>query len=118
MLTQSVRYCTPSHRYFIETFVGRMSCATLPILVGGSLIDWEDAAEAPTKAVPDLRRRIHAPQVFKDGHGAEVDIWGVGKLVSTSGIRDLPESLQSLGQRMVEGSILSAERGLAELKPL
>ena len=96
-----------------------MSCATLPILVGGFLIDWEDAAEAPTKAVPDLRRRrIHAPRVFKDGHGAEVDIWGVGKFVSASGIRNLPESLRSFGRRMVEGSILSAERGLAELKPL
>jgi hypothetical protein len=48
------------------------------------LMDWEDAAIAPTKAAPELRPEIHAPQVFQDGHGAEVDIWGVGKLISTA----------------------------------
>ena len=82
------------------------------------LIDWEDAAIAPTKAAPNLRREIHAPQVFEDGHGAEVDIWGVGKLIATAGVPDLSENLLSLGQRMVDGSVVSAEQGLTELKSL
>lgn len=78
------------------------------------LIDWEDAAIAPTKAAPELRPEIHAPQVFQDGHGAEVDIWGVGKLISTANIHNLPANLLSLGQKMVQGSIVSAEQGLEE----
>ena len=82
------------------------------------LIDWEDASTAPTVADPRLDRRTHAPRVFEDGHGAEVDIWGVGKLITTAHISDLPEKLLSLGQRMVDGSVLSAERGLEEMKLL
>jgi len=82
------------------------------------LIDWEDAAIAPTKAAPNLSTRTHAPQVFEDGHGAEVDIWGVGKLISSANISDLSEDFRSLGQRMVDGSIVSAEQGLVELKSL
>ena len=82
------------------------------------LIDWEDAAFAPTKAAPSLRPETHAPQVFQDGHGAEVDIWAVGKLIVTAEVPDLPESLFSLGLRMVKGSIVSAEQGLEELYSL
>ena len=82
------------------------------------LIDWEDASEAPTKAAPDLDPDIHATQVFKDGHGAEVDIWGVGRLITTANIHDIPENLMSLGRRMVEGAISSAEQGLKELNSL
>jgi hypothetical protein len=79
------------------------------------LIDWEDAAIPPTTAALNLRPETHAPQVFKDGHGAEVDIWSVGNLITTANVPDLPESLHSLGRRMVEGLVLSAGQGLAEL---
>jgi hypothetical protein len=79
------------------------------------LIDWEDAAIAPTKAAPELRPGIHAPQVFQDGHGAEVDIWGVGKLISTANMHNLPANLLSLGREMVRGSIVSAELALRDL---
>jgi hypothetical protein len=82
------------------------------------LIDWEDAAVAPTKAAPNLRSETHAPQVFEDGHGAEVDIWGVGNLVMTAQIYGLPQSLLDFGERMVEGDIVTAEQGLEELKSL
>ena len=82
------------------------------------LIDWEDASTVPTKAAPNLRSGTHAPQVFKDGHGAEVDIWAVGKLIRTTQIFELPEDLLSLGRRMVEGSVSSAEQGLKDLKSL
>jgi len=82
------------------------------------LIDWEDATVAPTKAAKTLRSDTHAPQVFKDGHGAEVDIWGVGQLIMTAPISGLPQSLLDLGNMMVNGEIVTAERGLKELKSL
>ncbi|KAF8324425.1 uncharacterized protein EI90DRAFT_3075323 [Cantharellus anzutake] len=82
------------------------------------LIDWEDAAVPPTKAAPNLDSGTHAPQVFEDGHGTEVDLWGVGNLITRAGVPGLPENLCSLGRKMVKGSILSAEQGLRELKSL
>ncbi|KAF8317535.1 uncharacterized protein EI90DRAFT_3085067 [Cantharellus anzutake] len=82
------------------------------------LIDWEDAAIPPTKAAPNLDSETHAPQVFKDGHGAEVDLWGVGNLITRAGVPGLPENLRSLGWKFVEGSVLSAEQGLREITSL
>ena len=43
------------------------------------IIDWEDAASPPTKAPRHFSRSTHSPRVFEDGHGAEVDMWGVGE---------------------------------------
>jgi hypothetical protein len=82
------------------------------------LIDWEDAAIAPTEAAPKLCPETHSPRVLQNGHGAEVDIWGVGKLIATANVSDLSENLRSLGRRMVDGSVVSAEQGLTELKSL
>ncbi|KAF8325636.1 uncharacterized protein EI90DRAFT_3072322 [Cantharellus anzutake] len=82
------------------------------------LIDWEDAAIPPTKAALNLDSETHAPQVFKDGHGAEVDLWGVGNLITEAPVCELPQSLHSFGWNLVKGSILSAEQGLRELKSL
>jgi len=82
------------------------------------LIDWEDASTAPTSAAPHLQRETHAPRVFYDGHGAEVDIWGVGKLIMMNPISGLPQSLLDLGMKMVDGDIITAEEGLEELKSL
>ena len=45
------------------------------------LIDFDDASMAPTHAAMHLGHDNHHPDVFLDGHGAEVDIWGVGKLI-------------------------------------
>jgi hypothetical protein len=45
------------------------------------IIDWEDAATLPTKAEPRFNSSTHSPSIFVDGHGAEVDIWGVGGLI-------------------------------------
>ncbi|KAF8330307.1 uncharacterized protein EI90DRAFT_3154937 [Cantharellus anzutake] len=82
------------------------------------LIDWEDAAIPPTKAALNLDSETHAPQVFEDGHGAEVDLWGVGNLITEAPVHELPQSLCSFGWNLVKGSILSAEQGLRELKSL
>jgi len=82
------------------------------------LIDWEDASAAPTRAAPKLKSYTHAPQVFKDGHGAEVDIWGVGKLIMMNPISGLPPSLLDLGSRMINGKIVTAAQGLKELRSI
>ena len=44
--------------------------------------------------------------------------FGVLGLISSANISDLSEDFRSLGQRMVDGSIVSAEQGLVELKSL
>ncbi|PFH51592.1 hypothetical protein AMATHDRAFT_40028 [Amanita thiersii Skay4041] len=82
------------------------------------LIDWEEATLEPTAAAAGLCRETHAPQVFVDGHGAEVDIWGAGRLITTAGIDNLPEGLLSLGRRMMDGSIQSAAQAAEELKAI
>jgi hypothetical protein len=45
------------------------------------LIDWDDAGSPPTQAALHLEKSNHAPEVFKNNHGAEVDIWSVGRLI-------------------------------------
>jgi len=45
------------------------------------LIDWDDAATSLTTAAMHLDPKSHHPGVFRGGHGAEVDIWAVGKLI-------------------------------------
>ena len=39
------------------------------------LIDWEDASVRPTQAALHMDRANHAPAVFSNGHGSEVDMW-------------------------------------------
>ncbi len=46
---------------------------------GWFLIDWSDASTAPTLAADHLKPAEHSPRVPQDNHGAEVDIWGIGK---------------------------------------
>ncbi|TFK23108.1 hypothetical protein FA15DRAFT_705765 [Coprinopsis marcescibilis] len=73
------------------------------------LIDWEDASGPETAARPDFATETHSPDVFHDGHGAEVDIWGVGLLIENCAAPvSLPVaaalSLASLGLGYVLGS--------------
>ena len=78
------------------------------------LIDFDDAATAPTRAAMHLDIRSHHPNIFRDGHGAEVDIWGVGKLILDSGVT-LSDELASLGRDMVKAQ-MSAEDALTSLQ--
>lgn len=72
------------------------------------LIDWEDAASPPTTAQKDFRRSTHSPTIFQDRHGAEVDIWAVGHLITTCKAH-VSEDLKSLGHRLcVEPVTLTA----------
>jgi len=72
------------------------------------LIDWEDAASPPTMAQNDFRRSSHSPAIFQDHHGAEVDIWAVGHLITTCKAHVF-ENLKLLGYRLcVESATLTA----------
>ena len=78
------------------------------------LIDWEDAAAPPTKAQNDFSRSSHSPAVFEDGHGAEVDIWGVGNLLVTC-TAVIPASLRLLGSRICQESMVLTAQAIHEL---
>src|SRR5262249_17056344 len=78
------------------------------------LIDWEDAQMPPTKALEHFVSDSHSPRVFQDGHGGEVDIWGVGHLIAESKI-DLSPKLHEIGAWMKEKSP-SAEEAWIELE--
>ena len=77
------------------------------------LIDWEDASFAPTKGAPHLSQSEHSPNVYKDNHGADVDMWAVGRLIFTARVQ-VP-ALRDLGQMMMEGRVLNAEQGLRDI---
>ena len=68
------------------------------------LIDWEDSATPPTQAQSSLRRAIHSPDVFHDGHGAEVDIWSIGHLIKTCKAMDISSDLRQLGDKICNES--------------
>jgi hypothetical protein len=77
------------------------------------LIDWEDASFAPTKGAPHLSQNEHSPNVYNDNHGADVDIWAVGRLIFTARVQ-VP-AIRDLGQMMMEGHVLNAEQGLKKI---
>jgi hypothetical protein len=80
------------------------------------LIDWEDAGVPPTMAQPSFSRSTHPPAVFVDGHGADVDIWGVGYLIKTCTAADVSMKFRALGQHICEESqTLSAQNVLTLL---
>ena len=80
------------------------------------IIDWDDASSAPTTARPDFDRRSHSPAVFTDGHGAQVDIWGVGELILSSEALDVSEELRGLGKRMKQDESMNAQKALSDIK--
>ncbi|KAH8830949.1 hypothetical protein DL96DRAFT_1594926 [Flagelloscypha sp. PMI_526] len=82
------------------------------------LIDFEEAAFAPAVAVTNLNPETHSPQVLLDGHGPEVDIWAVGRLIITMSCLGISKDFISLGNRMIAGSIVTAEQALAEVQLL
>ncbi|KAF8576604.1 hypothetical protein K439DRAFT_646707 [Ramaria rubella] len=60
------------------------------------LIDWEDAATPPTKGDARFSMSEHSPRIRNDNHGAEVDIWGVGHLITSSTAADLSAEFKAL----------------------
>jgi hypothetical protein len=84
------------------------------------LIDWEDASAPSTEAVMHMQRVSHAPSVFYNGHGAEVDIWAAGQLIrdAAAEIPGLSAGLRHLGELMKAGEIATAEGALNALERL
>jgi hypothetical protein len=64
------------------------------------IIDWDNAGYPPTKAASHFNRKGHSPNIFADGHGADVDIWGVGELINSCRILSLSPKLLDLGKCM------------------
>jgi len=85
------------------------------------LVDWEEAAWAPTLAVTELDPKSHCPTVFQDGHAGEVDVWAVGKLIldRSYSIFDVFSDwkLRDWTTKMIEYKLNAAD-ALAELQRL
>ena len=80
------------------------------------VIDWEDASGVPTQAQPHFNHETHSSKVFSDGHGADVDIWGVGTLISQCGSLYISEELRRLGEWMRSAMPPSAREALNAVK--
>lgn len=83
------------------------------------LIDWEDAEEFPTKGVNAVSfdRKNHSPRVFADGHGPEVDMWGVGELILTCQALGISSELKSIGSLLQsDDADMSAEEALNKIR--
>jgi hypothetical protein len=80
------------------------------------IIDWDDATWPPTKGASHFHKNSHAPSVHSDGHGAEVDIWGVGELIQTCTASDISPELKALGDWMKGVIAPSAQDALSRVK--
>lgn len=68
----------------------------------------------PTKGQPHFSMSDHPLCIREDNHGAEVDIWGIGHLITTSTAADISEEFKNLGKYICEQSgILTAQSVLA-----
>ncbi|KAF8513568.1 hypothetical protein BU17DRAFT_95259 [Hysterangium stoloniferum] len=74
-----------------------------------------DAATPPTKGQPRFNMSDHSPCILEDNHGVEVDIWGVGHLITSS----TASEFKALGKRVCEEAhILTAQEVLKLVKLL
>jgi hypothetical protein len=81
------------------------------------LIDFDDAAFGPTTTAQlHMNKQTHSPEVFKDGHGGEVDVWGVGDLIKQSHAEDIQVELKELGKWMQGPGAPSAEEALDKVQ--
>jgi hypothetical protein len=62
---------------------------------------------APTRAALDLDHGSHSPRVFSDGHGSEVDLWGVGKLLldARKFVLGISADMIAIGERLVASDV-------------
>jgi hypothetical protein len=87
---------------------------------GWFLIDWSDASTAPTRAATHLKESEHSPRVRQDGHGQEVDIWGVGSYLEDLASRvscqiAKPEAVKQMARRWMTDLTTSAAAALDEI---
>ena len=83
------------------------------------IIDFSDATEEPTRAATHLTAECHSPNLFSDGHGAEVDVWGVGHYISgilkNCYIRE-HSHIQEIADKWKEDTTITAKMALAEIE--
>src|SRR5947209_17658630 len=85
------------------------------------LIDFEFAEIAPQEALKQLKENEHAPEVLRGKHDEKVDLWGVGHLVFSSNIRNIPTDLSNLASKLCEhdpNKRPSASDALEEIKEM
>jgi hypothetical protein len=46
----------------------------------------DEATVAPTEAQTHINKANNSPHIFSDGHGVEVDLWGIGELINASAL--------------------------------
>ena len=70
----------------------------------------EDGSGCPTKCKPCFSLSDHSPRIREDNHGAKVDIWAIGHLITTSKVADLSEDFKNFGESIREQlNILTAQ---------
>lgn len=83
------------------------------------IIDFSDATEEPTHAATHLTAECHSPKLFSDGHGAEVDVWGVGhylsEILKKCCIRE-ESRIQEIADKWKEDTTITAKMALAEIE--
>ena len=88
---------------------------------GWFLIDFSDASMTPTTGVSHLTEHEHSTFIRQDGHGPEVDIWGIGnyldKMASfkTCGMAK-PKSVSQMAHRWMDDITMTATTALEEIE--
>ena len=81
------------------------------------LIDFADACKVPTKAANHLNRENHSPHIRQDGHGAEVDIWGVAHyMCQLLRVVNNRQYVEQMAIRWKGDTTLTAEMALGEIE--
>ena len=67
------------------------------------LIDFDNATVSPSEvALPDVTEDEHAPEMLLGRHNLKVDIWGVGCLISSIYIEEMPQEILEFSQKIIQ----------------
>jgi len=97
--------------YFTEIFDGQTLFDVLTIQQGGCSLIGRMLPHPPTIAATHLHKSNHAPTVFLDNHGPEVDVWAVGMLIigRSRDLFTLPSDFRVLGEALQSGTLSAIE---------
>ncbi|CAI2164368.1 11782_t:CDS:2, partial [Funneliformis geosporum] len=84
------------------------------------IIDWKDSDGYPNNLADHLTQDEHAPEVFQQNHGGEVDIWSVGKLIMDANrwIIGLSQRITQFGRDLQSDDRPSAKKALKRFKKI
>ncbi|RHZ82138.1 hypothetical protein Glove_114g70 [Diversispora epigaea] len=82
------------------------------------LIDWDEAEGPLTRPAIHLAKENHAPEVFQENHYGEVDMWGVGRLITEASkwIIDISPKIIEFGREMQNYNRPNARDALEKIK--